>query len=51
VFRRRPNSHDLIRSALADVVTLAEQPSGVVQISEHRARSDCETVVLDYLDL
>jgi len=45
-----PHSHDLIRSALADVVTLAEQPRVVVRAEEHQAPSDCGTVVLDYLD-
>jgi hypothetical protein len=48
--RGHPNSHDLIRSALHDVVALVEQPLVVIQIDEDRTRSACRQTVLDYLD-
>lgn len=48
--RGHPNSHDLIRSALQDVVALAEQPLVVTHIGENRTRSECGPIVQDYLD-
>ena len=44
-----PTIDDLIRSALADVVTLIAEPSVVVPFEVSSARSDCEEIVLDYL--
>ena len=46
----KANDYDLIRLALTDVVTLIAEPSGVVPLEGNNARSNCEKIVMDFLD-